>query len=75
MNMRPSVVGTLLGFVVAIMLLAAVAWMLLSAEGSTYKVLVAVWLWALPVIGVFASGGYLLGKGAEAIDRGDGRLS
>lgn len=75
MNMRVSVWGMLLGSAVAIALLIAVAVTLLSAEGSTYKVLVAVWLWALPVIGVFATAGYLLGKGAEAIDRGEERRS
>ncbi len=75
MNMRPSIWGMLLGAAVAITLLIAAAVVLLNAEGSTYKVLVAVWLWALPAIGVFASAGYLLGKGAEAIDRGEERPS
>ncbi|MBF6601283.1 MAG: hypothetical protein IVW36_12320 [Dehalococcoidia bacterium] len=71
MNMRPSGWGTLLGTAVALALLIVAAATLRSAEGSTYKVLVAVWLWALPVIGAFATMGYLLGKGAESLHCGE----
>lgn len=64
---RFAMIGMLLGAAVAIVLLAAVSVVLLRAEGSTYKVLVAPWLWLLPALGVFSGAGYLLGKGADAI--------
>ncbi len=71
MNMRPSSWGALLGTAVGLALLIAAAAILLNAEGSTYKVLVAVWLGALPVVGAFGTVGYLLGKGAESLERGE----
>ena len=64
---RYAMMGMLLGAAVAIVLLAAVSIILLRAEGSTYKVLVAPWLWLLPALGFFSGVGYLLGKGADAI--------
>ena len=62
-----AMAGMLLGALVAAIVLVTVAIVLLRAEGSTYKVLVAVWLWALPVLGLFSSIGYVLGKGADAV--------
>ena len=47
--------------VAAIALMASCAW-LLSAEATSAKVLVAVWLWALPVLGLGALIGWLAGK-------------
>jgi hypothetical protein len=41
--------------------------MLLNIEGVTYKVLVAVLLWALPVLGAFAGAGYLIGRGVDSL--------
>jgi len=61
--------GALLGAMIALLLLGAVSVVLLTADGSTYKVLVAVWLWLLPVLGLFSGGGYAVGRGAEALDR------
>ncbi len=61
--------GMLLGAAIAVAILIAVSVVLLRAEGSSYKVLVAVELWALPVLGLFAGAGYALGKGAEAISQ------
>ncbi len=62
-----AMAGMLFGALVAVIILVAVSVILLRAEGSTYKVLVAVWLWALSVLGLFSTIGYVLGKGADAV--------
>jgi hypothetical protein len=45
----------------AIALLAASVW-LLSIDGHGVRVLVAVWLWSLPVLGLGAIAGWLMGR-------------
>jgi hypothetical protein len=46
----------------AAVLLVAASIALLAPEGTSAKALIAVWLWALPVIGLCASVGMLLGR-------------
>lgn len=54
----------------ALLLLAALAVILLRSEGSSVKVLVAVWLWMLPVLGIFAAIGWLAGRLAASFAGG-----
>ena len=61
----PSTLGAVTGMLIAFVVLAALAFMLLASDGANYKVLVAVWLWLLPVTGVFAGFGYAAGKIVE----------
>jgi hypothetical protein len=61
----PSTLGVVAGMLVAFVILAALAFMLLKSDGANYKVLVAVWLWLLPVTGVFAGIGYAAGRVVE----------
>ena len=68
MNLTLQAWGALIGAAIALALLGAVSGILLTADGSTYKVLVAVWLWLLPVLGIFSGAGYAIGRGAAALD-------
>lgn len=54
--------GLLAGTLLAFGALGASAWWLLSLEATSPKVLVAVWLWALPALGVGAFGGLGVGR-------------
>lgn len=54
--------GAIAGAAAAVVVLAVLSVMLLKSGGANYKVLVAVWLWLLPVIGLFAGTGYTAGK-------------
>lgn len=65
MSMQPSAWGAIAGIVAALAVLAALSVMLLNSGGANYKVLVAVWLWLLPVTGVCAGIGYAVGKTVE----------
>ena len=69
MKMHMSSWGATVGMMVAIALLAVTSAMLLNSEGANYKILVAVWLWALPVAGLFSGVGYAAGKIIEATVR------
>ncbi len=62
---RPSILGPVLGTMVSFVILAALSYMLLNSDGANYKVLVAVWLWLLPMIGTFAGTGYAAGRIVE----------
>ncbi len=53
--------GSLAGAIVGAILLAVVAVWLLRAGGSGPAALVALWLWLLPAIGLFALLGWLMG--------------
>jgi hypothetical protein len=61
----PSTFGVIIGMVIALAILGALSIMLLNSDGANYKVLVAVWLWLLPVTGFFAGIGYAAGKIVE----------
>lgn len=67
MSIRPSTCGAIGGTVAALAVLAAVSLMLLNSGGANYKVLVAVWLWLLPVAGSSAVLGYAVGRIIEVI--------
>jgi hypothetical protein len=54
--------GAIVGVAVAFAILAVLSVMLLNSGGANYKVLVAVWLWLLPVTGIFAGAGYAAGR-------------
>ena len=66
---RPSTLGVIAGALVALAVLGALSVMLMNSDGANYKVLVAVWLWLLPVTGVLAAAGYACGRIVEAIVR------
>jgi hypothetical protein len=59
--------GTIIGAGVATAVLVTLSVMLLNSGGANYKVLVAVWLWTLPALGLFAGLGYTAGKIAGLI--------
>lgn len=69
MTLSSSTWGALIGVVVAFAILALLSYLLLNTGGANYKVLVAVWLWLLPVTGFFAGIGYTLGKMSEMFVR------
>lgn len=69
MRLRLPTWGAAAGTLLALASLAVVSLMLLNSGGANYKVLVAVWLWLLPVTGLFAGLGYAVGKIIEAIAR------
>jgi len=54
--------GMMGGLIVAGVFLLAVSIALLSTEGTSAKVLIAVWLWAVPVIGICTAAGYGVAK-------------
>jgi hypothetical protein len=54
--------GMIGGLIVAAVFLIAVSIALLQPEGTSAKVLIAVWLWALPVIGIGMTLGYGVAK-------------
>ena len=62
--------GSLLGGIAMAVaaLLAASVW-LLSIDGHGVRVLVAVWLWALPVVGVGALFGWLTGRALRLVTK------
>jgi glycosyltransferase involved in cell wall biosynthesis len=62
-------IGMVAGGLVAAGILVVASVSLLSIEGSNYKALTAVWLWALPVLGAFAFVGYLAGRGLDILRR------
>lgn len=62
-------IGMVLGALVAIGILVVASVSLLRIEGSNYKILTAVWLWALPVLGAFMFAGYLAGRGLDTLRR------
>ena len=63
---RLPTLGALLGTAAALGVLTWLSFALLNSEGANYKVLVAVWLWLLPAVGVGAGLGYAGGKIVEA---------
>lgn len=62
-------IGTVVGSLAALGILVVASVSLLRIEGSNYKVLTAVWLWALPVLGAFAFAGHLAGRGLDILRR------
>jgi len=60
MQMKPETAGMLIGFVLAAGALLVTSVLLLNVEGTSAKVLVAVWLWLLPVLGLGAGAGWLV---------------
>ena len=64
---RLPTLGALFGTAAALGVLAWLSFVLLNSDGANYKVLVAVWLWLLPAVGVGAGLGYAVGKIVEAV--------
>ena len=54
--------GAMAGLALAAIVLVWAAFALVTAEGSTVKALVAVWLWSLPVLGIGSGAGWLAGR-------------
>lgn len=67
-------IGMVVGALVAAGILVAASVSLLRIEGSNYKVLTAVWLWALPILGAFTLAGYLAGRGLDTLRRPGRRI-
>jgi hypothetical protein len=65
--MRVEAVYALTGAIVAVLGLLAAAVYLLSIDGASAKVLVAVWLWAWPAITLGALGGWLAGQARKRL--------
>jgi hypothetical protein len=59
---RAEVAGLGVGLMVALILLASASGWLLSMPDTSAKVLVTVWLWALPVVGFCTAFGWLAGR-------------
>lgn len=59
---RAESIGAIAGLVLAALLLLGASIALLAPEGTSAKVLIAVWLWALPVTGLCAAVGMLAGR-------------
>lgn len=55
-------IGIIAGTLAAVGLLVLASVLLLQPEGTSAKVLVAVWLWALPVLGVGAGIGWMAAR-------------
>jgi hypothetical protein len=66
---RAEIVGLTGGAAAAVLFLLAASVWLLSAEATSVRVLVAVWLWALPVLGIGAGLGWLAGRGVSLLTR------
>jgi hypothetical protein len=62
MRFRAPSLGFLIGTIVALSLLTLAAISLLNTGGANWKVLVAVWLWILPAVGLIGGAGYAAGK-------------
>jgi len=61
--------GTVAGMAIGVLLLALLAVWVLRGEGAGVRVLVAIWLWFLPMIGLSGLAGWLLGTGMERMGR------
>jgi len=59
---RASARGAIFGTLVSALLLVLLAVLLLNTTGANVKVLVAVWLWAWPVLGAGFALGWLAGR-------------
>jgi hypothetical protein len=57
-----DVAGLVAGLLVAAVLLVTISVALLAPEATSAKVLIAVWLWSLPVIGVCTAAGLGLAR-------------
>ena len=68
--MRAESAGLALGLAAAVALLVAASVWLLSTPDTSARVLVAVWLWALPVLGLGAGLGWMAGRGVALLTRG-----
>jgi hypothetical protein len=65
--MRAAAWGAAAGLVVAAVILGLAAAWLLRSGGADERVLIAVWLWALPVAGACAAAGYAAGFGLRLL--------
>lgn len=70
---RSRTAGVLAGITIALLVLLYASVMLLRVEDASAKVLVAVWLWSLPVLAMGATLGYLASLGLSALGRRGGR--
>jgi hypothetical protein len=66
---RAELVGLTLGLASAIVFLLGACIWLLSAEATSVRALVAVWLWLLPALGLGAGLGWLAGRGIALLTR------
>jgi hypothetical protein len=62
MKLRAASLGFVIGTIIAAFVLTLAAIWLLNTGGANWKVLVAVWLWILPAVGLFGGAGYATGK-------------
>ena len=66
---RAESAGIAFGLLAGVLFLGAASVWLLDAEDTSVTVLVAVWLWALPVFGIGAGLGWLAGRGIMLLTR------
>ena len=66
---RAESAGVVFGLLAAVVVLVAASVWLLDAQDTSIKVLVAVWLWALPALGIGAGLGWLAGRGFTLLTR------
>jgi hypothetical protein len=66
---KAEATGMVAGIALAGGLLVLAAVLLLSIEGTSVKVLVAIWLWLLPALGLGAAFGWLAGKAVSSVQR------
>ncbi len=69
MTTRGGTLGIAAGTLAAVLVLAVASILLLNTGGANWKVLVAVWLWLLPVTGLCCCAGYAAGKGVDGLIR------
>jgi hypothetical protein len=55
-------IGTLAGMALGAVFLVVISVVLVRPADSSYRALIAVWLWALPALGVFGCLGWLAGR-------------
>ncbi len=67
--------GALCGAIVGVIVLLVLAVLMLQSEASSYKVLGAIVLWALPFPGFGAGIGWLLGSLVDGVTRRSARHS
>ena len=66
---RVEAVSLMGGIALAVASLVAASFWLLSIDGHGVRVLVAVWLWALPVLGAGALFGWLTGRALRLVTK------
>lgn len=65
--LKATAVGALLGMGLAVVVLFAIAFRLLLAQGAALPALITIWLWFLPALAVFGLAGSLAATCVERL--------